>query len=63
MVHECVHQARCLSIEAFIQGNCCAARAFIYNKRDDFSVVARFGALNPAAMSTQLPHTMLLAVS
>ena len=52
MIHECVHQARCFSIEAFIQGNCCAAQAFNYNKRDDFSVVARFGVLTPAVMST-----------
>ena len=52
MVYECVHQARCLSIEAFIQRNCGAAQAFNYNKRDDFSIVARFRVLIPVAMST-----------
>ena len=44
---------RCLPVEAFKEGNCCAAQAFKYNhKRDDFSIVAWFVVLIPAAMST-----------
>ena len=39
MVRKCVHQARCLLVEAFKEGNCCVAQAF-NNKRDDFSIVA-----------------------
>ena len=31
---------------------CCAAQAFNFNKRDDFSIVARFRVLITAAMST-----------
>ena len=37
-----VHQARCPPVEAFKEGNCCAAQAFNYNKRDYFSIVAPF---------------------
>ena len=47
-----VHSARCLPVESLKQGNCCAAQASNYKKRDDFSVVARFRMLTPAAMST-----------
>ena len=32
--------------------SCCAAQAFNFNKRDDFSIVARFRVLTPPAMST-----------
>ena len=44
---------RCLPVEVFKEGNSCAAQAFKYDhKRDDFSIVARFLVLIPAAMST-----------
>ena len=32
--------------------NCCVAQAINYNKEEDFSIVARFRVLLPAAMST-----------
>ena len=50
-------------LEAFKEGNCCVAQAFNYNKRHDFSIVARFRVLIPAAMPIYFLPTMLLAVS
>ena len=41
-------KTRCLPIES----NCCAAQAFNCNKRDDFSIVARFRGLISVTMST-----------
>ena len=38
--------------EAFKEGHYCAAQALNYNKRDDFSIVARFGVITLAVMST-----------
>ena len=46
------YQARCLPVEVFKEGNCCAAQAFNYNKTYDFPIVVRFRVLIPAAMST-----------
>ena len=42
---------RCLPVEAFKGGYCCAVQAFKYD-HNDFSIVARFTVLIPAAMST-----------
>ena len=39
-------------VEAFKQGNCCAAQVFNYNKINDFSVAAQFCILILAVMST-----------
>ena len=51
LAREWVHRARYRLVEAFKQGNCCAAQAFNYNIIHDFSVAAQFHVLIPAAMS------------